>query len=118
MAEVISIRVFVFFVAFFALRFVMLAAMPGAKRWHALVLLGVSSLIAFVLSALILDDSMGDTLLAWAVIFGIIALLWTAQWKGQEYRRFRDELMARDEVVERAVERRERGERGDRAGKD
>jgi hypothetical protein len=118
MAEVISIRVFVFFVAFFTLRLVMLAAMPGAKRWHALVLLGASTLVAFVVGAVALDDPMGDTLLAWAVIFGIIALLWTARWKGQEYRRFRDELMARDEVVERLQERRDRAEGADRAGEE
>jgi hypothetical protein len=82
MAEVISIRVFVFFVAFFVLRPVMLALLPRANRAHGLGLLGVSTLIAFVVSAVVLDDHLGDTLIAWAVIYAIIAGLWFARWKG------------------------------------
>jgi hypothetical protein len=89
MAEVIAIRVGVFFVAFFALRYAMLAVMPGAKRGHALVLLGVSTFIAFVAGAVVLDDSMGDTLLAWFVIYVLICVLWMFRWKGQEWDRLR-----------------------------
>ncbi len=89
MAEVIAIRVGVFFVAFFVLRFGMLSVMPGAKRGHALVLLGVSTLIAFLVGAVVLDDSIADTLLAWLVIYAIISALWFGRWKGQEYDRSR-----------------------------
>jgi hypothetical protein len=98
MAETISIRVFVFFVAFFALRPLMLKLLPRANRAHGLALLGVSTLIAFVVGALVLDDPMGDTLVAWFVIYGIIAGLWFARWKGgdseERWRRQRRELEA------------------------
>jgi len=89
MVEVISIRVGVFFVAFFVLRPLMLLALPKASRAHGLALLGVSTLIAFVVGALVLGDPLGDTLLAWAVIYAIIAALWFARWKGQDYEKTR-----------------------------
>ena len=96
MAEVISIRVFVFFVAFFLLRPLMLAVIERPNRFHGLGLLGVSTLIAFLTSALVLDDHLGDTLLAWLVIYAIIAALWFARWKGgdneERWRRQRREL--------------------------
>ena len=98
MAEVVSIRVFLFFVAFFTLRPLMLALLPRANRAHGLGLLGVSTLIAFVLGALMLDDSMGDTLLAWFVIYAIIAGLWFARWKGQDYDRPHRSRVERSEV--------------------
>jgi hypothetical protein len=41
----------------------MLALLPRANRTHGLAMLGVSTLIAFVLGALVLDDPMGDALL-------------------------------------------------------
>jgi O-antigen/teichoic acid export membrane protein len=87
MAEVVSVRIFLFFVAFFTLRPLMLALLPRANRAHGLALLGVSTLIAFVLGALALDDPMGDTVVAWVVIYAIIAALWFARWKGQDYDR-------------------------------
>ena len=97
MAETISIRVFVFFVAFFVLRPVMLALVERPNRFHGLGLLGVSTLIAFVASALVLDDHLGDTLLAWLVIYAIIAGLWFARWKGGDnearWRRERADLL-------------------------
>ena len=96
MAEVISIRVFVFFVAFFLLRPLMLALVERPNRVHGLGLLGVSTFLAFGASALLLDDPMGDTMLAWLVIYGIIAGLWFARWKGgdneERWRRERREL--------------------------
>ena len=104
MAEIISIRVFVFFVAFFVLRPLMLALIERPNRGHGLALLGVSTLIAFVTSALVLDDHMGDTLLAWAVIYAIIAALWFARWKGQDYERTR--RRTRDEKPEESLDAR------------
>ena len=89
MAEVVSVRVLLFFVAFFTLRPLMLALLPKPNRAHGLGLLGVSTFIAFLAGALLLDDPMGDTMLAWLVIFGIIAALWFARWKGQDYERTR-----------------------------
>ena len=86
MAEVISIRVIVFFVAFFALRPLMFMLMGSPNRAHGLGLLAVSTFIAFLSSALVLDDPIGDTMLAWAVIYVIIALLWFARWKGADNR--------------------------------
>ena len=89
MAEVISIRVFLFFVAFFLLRPLMLALIVRPNRAHGLGLLGVSTFVAFAAGALVLEDPMGDTLLAWLVIYAIIAALWFARWKGQDYDRVR-----------------------------
>ena len=100
MVELISIRVALFFVAFFGLRPLMFLLIDRPHRAHALGLLGVSTLIAFVTSSLILDEAMGDTLLAWFVIYAIIAGLWFARWKGQEYEKVR--RPPRDETRVRA----------------
>jgi O-antigen/teichoic acid export membrane protein len=100
MAEVISIRVFLFFVAFFLLRPVMFSLIQRPNRFHALGLLGVSTFLAFLSGAFILDDHVGDTMVAWFVIYLIIAFLWFGRWKGQEYervRRRREGLPERDE---------------------
>jgi O-antigen/teichoic acid export membrane protein len=85
MAEVISIRVFLFFVAFFVLQPVLVLLLPRANRAHGLVLLAVSTLIAFMAGALILGDPLGDTLVAWFVITAIIAVLWFLRWWGGDY---------------------------------
>jgi hypothetical protein len=101
MGELISVRIFLFFVAFFLLRPVMFALLPKPNRAHGLGLLGISTFIAFLTGALLLDDPMGDTLLAWLVIYAIIAALWFARWKGQDYdrpRRTRPAFMAEDEA--------------------
>jgi hypothetical protein len=89
MAELISVRVILFFVAFFALRPVMFAVLPRPSRAHALGLLGVSTLLAFVVGALVLDDPIGETLVAWVVIYAVIAALWFVRWKGGDYERVR-----------------------------
>ena len=100
MAEVVSVRVFLFFVAFFLLRPVMLALIARPNRAHGLGLLGVSTFLAFAAGALMLDDPMGDTLLAWFVIYAIIAVLWFARWKGQDYDRVRTTRRPRTEHPE------------------
>jgi hypothetical protein len=87
--ELVYVRVFLFFVAFFLLRPVMFMLVPRPNRAHGLGLLGVSTLLAFLAGALLLGDSMGDTLVAWVVIYGIIAVLWFGRWKGQDYERTR-----------------------------
>ncbi len=89
MAEVIAIRVGVFFVAFFALRPVMFMLIERPNRTHGLVLLGVSTLIAFVVAAVVVGDPLGEMLPTWFVIFVIIAGLWILRWKGQEWDRIR-----------------------------
>ena len=101
MSEVISIRVFVFFVAFFLLRPPLLAVIARPNRFHGLGLLGVSTLVAFVASALVLEDPLGDVLLAWAVVYAIIAGLWWARWKGGDNEeRWRRERRALSELPE------------------
>jgi hypothetical protein len=87
--ELVYVRVFLFFVAFFLLRPVMFLLIPRPNRAHGLGLLGVSTFVAFAVSAVVLDDPVGDTLLAWVVIYAIIAALWFARWKGQDYERTR-----------------------------
>jgi predicted permease len=99
MAELIFIRVFLFFVAFFLLRPVMFSVAPRPNRTHGLGLLGVSTLLAFVVGAVVLDDPIGDTLVAWAVIYAVIAALWFVRWKGAEYERTR---RTREPAVEEA----------------
>lgn len=89
MAEIISVRVFLFFVAFFGLRPLMFALIRTPNRFHALGLLGVSTFLAFLVGALIFEDHIGDTMVAWFVIYAIIAFLWFARWKGQDYERVR-----------------------------
>ena len=96
MAEVISVRVVLFLVVFFLLRPLMFMLIPRANRVHALGLLGVSSLIAFILGGALLDDPLGDTLLAWLVIYGIIAGLWYARWRGADYDRAHRALLEDD----------------------
>jgi hypothetical protein len=51
MGELISVRVFLFFVAFFLLRLVMFAVVPGPNRGHGLGLLGVATVVAFAAGA-------------------------------------------------------------------
>jgi hypothetical protein len=89
MAEVVYVRVVLFLVAFFVLRPLMFLVIQTPSRAHALGLLGASTLVAFLAGAAILDDPLADTLLAWLVIFAIIAGLWFARWKGQDYERTR-----------------------------
>lgn len=103
MAEIIYVRVMVFALAFFLLRPVMFMLIERPKRSHALGLLGVSTLIAFVTGAVVLDDSIGDSLVAWFVIYGIIAFLWALRWKGADNEeRWRSERRAWDEARRQA----------------
>jgi hypothetical protein len=89
MAELIYVRIVLFAVAFFLLRPVMFMLIPKPNRGHGLGLLGVSTFVAFLAGALLLDDPIGDTLLAWFVIYAIIAFLWFARWKARDYERTR-----------------------------
>lgn len=108
MAELISIRVVVFFVAFFALRPLMFMLIPQPNRAHGLGLLGVSTLVAFLASAFVLDEPVGQSLVAWAVIYVIIAVLWFARWKGADNReRWQEERRAWDEARRQAREEEE-----------
>lgn len=103
MAELIYVRVMVFTLAFFLLRPVMFMLIERPSRMHALGLLGVSTFIAFVAGALILDDSVGDSLVAWVVIYGVISFLWALRWKGADNEeRWRSERRAWDEARRQA----------------
>jgi hypothetical protein len=87
MAELILVRLTLFFVAFFALRRLLPVVIQRPQRWHGLIAMALATLIAFVIAALLLDDSMGQSLVAWAVITLVIAMIWTLRWKTMDYER-------------------------------
>jgi hypothetical protein len=76
MVAVIALRLILFLGVFFALRW--LAARLELRRGVplALALLAISTLIAFGGAALVLGQGLRSALIAWAVIYGIIAVLW------------------------------------------
>jgi len=87
MAELILVRLTLFLVAFFALRRLLPVVIRRPQRWHGLIALAVATLLAFVVTALLLDDSMGESLLAWALITLAIAIIWFVRWKTLDYER-------------------------------
>ena len=87
MAELIVVRLTLFFVAFFALRRLLPVVIEKPQRWHGLIAMGLATLIAFVAAALLLDDSMVQSLAAWALITLAIAVIWFVRWKTLDYER-------------------------------
>jgi hypothetical protein len=79
MVEVIALRVFIFLVALFGLRWLLRSLSVGPGLPVILVLLGVSSLIAFVATAFLLEESAVSALVEWAVIYGLIAVIFVAR---------------------------------------
>jgi hypothetical protein len=77
--EVVGLRVGIFLVALFGLRAVLRSSRIGRGLPLVLVLLGVSSFIAFVVTALLLEESVASALLEWAVIYGLIAAIFVAR---------------------------------------
>jgi hypothetical protein len=77
--EVVGLRVAIFLVALFGLRGVLRVLSIRRGLPLVLVLLGVSSVIAFVVTALLLEEPVGSSLLEWAVIYGLIAAIFVAR---------------------------------------
>jgi nucleoside permease NupC len=87
MAELIVVRLTLFLVAFFALQRLLPRLIAKPQRWHGLIALAVATLIAFVIAALLLGDSMAESLVAWALITLAIAIIWFVRWKTMDYER-------------------------------
>ena len=87
MAELILVRLTLFLVAFFALRALLPLVIARPQRWHGLIAMAVATLLAFVITALMLDDSMAESLVAWALITLVIAIIWFVRWKTIDYER-------------------------------
>jgi len=87
MTELILVRLTFFFVAFFALRRLLPVIINRPQRWHGLIAMAVATLLAFVVAALLLDDAMGQSLAAWALITLAIAVIWFVRWKTLDYER-------------------------------
>ena len=81
MAELILVRLTLFVVAFFVLRRLLPLVIARPQRWHGVIAMALATLIAFGAGALLLDDSMGQSLVAWAVITLVIAVIWTVRWR-------------------------------------
>jgi hypothetical protein len=79
MVEVIALRLLIFLVALFGLRWLLRSLSVGPGLPVILVLLGVSSLVAFVATALLLEESTVSALVEWAVIYGLIAVIFVAR---------------------------------------
>jgi hypothetical protein len=77
--EVVGLRVAIFLVALFALRLVLRPLTLGRGLGVVLVLLGTSSLLALVATALVLEESAVSALVEWAVIYGLIAVIFVAR---------------------------------------
>jgi hypothetical protein len=87
MAELILVRLTLFFVAFFALRRLLPVVIERPQRWHGVIAMAMATLLAFVVGAILLDDSMGQSLIAWAVITLVIGVIWTLRWKVADHER-------------------------------
>jgi hypothetical protein len=87
MAELILVRLTLFLVAFFALRRLLPIFIARPQRWHGVIGMALATLVAFVVGALVLDDSMGQSLAAWALITLAIAIIWFVRWKTMDYER-------------------------------
>jgi hypothetical protein len=77
--EVVLLRVAIFLAVLFGTRGVLRMLSIGRGLPVILVLLGVSSLMAFVATALLLGDSTVSALVEWAVIYGLIAVIFVAR---------------------------------------
>lgn len=73
------LRVVVFLVALFVLRRIASPRRAVLGLTSVLVLLGVSSLIAFVTTAVVLGRPASAALVEWVVIYGLIALIFVAR---------------------------------------
>ena len=98
MAELILVRLTLFFVAFLVLRRLLPLVIANPQRWHGLIAMSVATLVAFVAAALLLGDSMTESLVAWALITLAIAVIWTLRWKAIDHER---SLRAMREAAER-----------------
>jgi hypothetical protein len=81
MADLITVRILVFLAAFFILRRLLPRVVERPKRIHGLGVMAVATLIAFLVGAAVFNDTLGDTLVAWAVIYLIIAVILFLRWK-------------------------------------
>jgi hypothetical protein len=107
MAEQILVRLTLFLVAFFALQRLLPHLIAKPQRWHGLIALAVATLVAFTATALLLDESMAQSLIAWALITLAIAVIWTLRWKALDHERQlralreqRDQVTAPDQRLE------------------
>lgn len=87
MAEQIVVRLTLFLVAFFALQRLLPLVIKKPQRWHGLIALAIATLLAFTATALLLDESMAQSLIAWALITLAIAVIWTLRWKALDHER-------------------------------
>ena len=87
MAEQIIVRITLFLVAFFALQRLIPHLIAKPQRWHGLIALAAATLLAFVFTALLLDESLTQSLIAWALITLAIAVIWTLRWKALDHER-------------------------------
>jgi len=87
MAELIVVRLTLFFVAFFAFRRLLPLLIAKPQRWHGVIAMALATLLAFVAAALLLGDAMGKSLAAWALITLAIAVIWTLRWKVLDHER-------------------------------
>jgi hypothetical protein len=106
MAEQILVRLTLFLVAFLALQRLLPHLITRPQRWHGLIVLAAATLIAFAATALLLDESMAQSLIAWALITLAIAAIWTLRWKALDHERqlraMRQELDSADARIDPA----------------
>jgi hypothetical protein len=77
--EVVGLRVAIFLIALFGLRGVLRLLSVRRSLPVVLVLLGLSSLIAFVATAALLAEPAASALVEWVVIYGLIAVIFVAR---------------------------------------
>jgi hypothetical protein len=81
MADLITVRILVFLAAFFVLRRLLPAVVERPRRIHGLGVMALATLIAFLVGAAVFNDPLGDTLVAWAAIYLVIAVILFLRWK-------------------------------------
>jgi hypothetical protein len=82
--ELIVVRLTLFAVSFFVLQRLLVALVDRPNRAHGLGVLAASTLLSFVATALMLDRSLTDSLIAWSVIYLVIAVVWYLRWRLQD----------------------------------
>jgi hypothetical protein len=107
MAELILVRLTLFLVAFFALQRLLRLVVSKPQRWHGLVALALATLIAFAVAGVALGEPLGESMIAWAAITLVIAVIWTLRWKVLDHERQlrvlreqREQSMAPDQASE------------------
>jgi hypothetical protein len=95
MAELIVVRLTLFLVAFFALQRALPVVISRPQRWHGLGAMAVATLASFGVGALLLGDSMGESLGAWALITLVIAVIWVVRWKAIDHERAMQDMAGR-----------------------